>query len=133
MKYRDWYNSEVANKLSEIKYNMECAYFAIDCDDPMDLDADVIAMPTPQEFISWINEKGKYFVSVSPETNYDFGYVFTYNVWELIYDDQPVLELSYDDHYDLKLHKTNFRTYQEAFEQAAYDLLMKITESNGKI
>ena len=124
MKYRDWYNSEVANKLSEIKYNMECAYFAIDCDDPMDLDADVIAMPTPQEFISWINEKGKYFVSVNPETSYDFGYVFTYNVWKL----------SYDDHYDLIFHKSNFRTHQEAYDQAAYDLLMKMTtDSNGKI
>ena len=123
MKYRDWHNSEVVNKLSEIKYNMECAYFAIDCDDPMDLDADVIAMPTPQEFISWINEKGKYFVSVNPEMSYDFGYVFTYNVWKL----------SYDDHYDLIFHKSNFRTYQEAYDQAAYDLLMKMTESNGKI
>ena len=124
MKYRDWYNSEVANKLSEIKYNMECAYFAIDCDDPMDLDADVIAMPTPHEFIDWINEKGKYFVSVNPEISYDFGYVFTYNVWKL----------SYDDHYDLIFHKSNFRTYQEAYDQAAYDLLMKMTtDSNGKI
>lgn len=124
MKYRDWYNSEVVNKLSEIKYNMECAYFAIDCDDPMDLDADVIAMPTPHEFIDWINEKGKYFVSVNPEISYDFGYVFTYNVWKL----------SYDDHYDLILHKTNFRTHQEAYDQAAYDLLMKMTtDSNGKI
>ena len=123
MKYRDWHNSEVVDKLSEIKYNMECAYFAIDCDDPMDLDADVIAMPTPQEFISWINEKGKYFVSVNPEISYDFGYVFTYNVWKL----------SYDDHYDLIFHKSNFRTYQEAYDQAAYDLLMKMTDSNGKI
>lgn len=123
MKYRDWHNSEVVDKLSEIKYNMECAYFAIDCDDPMDLDADVIAMPTPHEFISWINEKGKYFVSVNPEISYDFGYVFTYNVWKL----------SYDDHYDLIFHKSNFRTYQEAYDQAAYDLLMKMTDSNGKI
>ena len=128
MKYIDWHNSEVANKLSEIKYNMECAYFAIDCDDPMDLDADVIAMPTPQEFISWINEKGKYFVSVSPEPHYDFDYVFTYNVWELSYDDHYDLKF-----YDLKLHKTNFRTHKEAYEQAAYDLLMKMTDSNGKI
>ena len=123
MKYRDWHNSEVVNKLSEIKYNMACAYFAIDCDDPMDLKADVIAMPTPLEFISWINEKGQYFVSVEPETSYDFGYVFTYNVWKLCYD----------EHYALKLHKSNFRTYKEAYEQAAYDLLMKITESNGEI
>lgn len=121
MKYRDWHNSEVVDKLSEIKYNMECAYFAIDCDDPMDLDADVIAMPTPHEFIDWINEKGKYFVSVSPEISYDFGYVFTYNVWKL----------SYDDHYDLILHKSNFRTHQEAYEQAAYDLLMKMTTDSN--
>ena len=120
MKYRDWYNSEVTNKLSEIKYNMECAYFAIDCDDPMDLDADVIAMPTPHEFIDWINEKGEYFVSVSPELSYDFGYVFTYHIWKL----------SYDDHYDLIFHKTNFRTHKEAYDQAAYDLLMKLTEQN---
>lgn len=124
MKYRDWHNSEVVDKLSEIKYNMECAYFAIDCDDPMDLDADVIAMPIPHEFIDWINEKGKYFVSVNPEISYDFGYVFTYNVWKL----------SYDDHYDLLFHKSNFRTHQEAYDQAAYDLLMKMTtDSNGKI
>ena len=127
MKYRDWYNSEVANKLSEIKYNMECSYFSIDCDDPMDVDADVIAMPTPQEFINWINEKGKYFVSVNPEISYDFGYVFTYNVWQLSYDYDI-----YNDKYDLILQKFNFRTHQEAYEQAAYDLLMKITESNGK-
>lgn len=120
MKYRDWYNSEVVDKLSEIKYNMECAYFAIDCDDPMDLDADVIAMPTPHEFIDWINEKGKYFVSVNPEISYDFGYVFTYNVWKL----------SYDDHYDLIFHKSNFRTYQEAYDQAAYDLLMELTKQS---
>lgn len=127
MKYRDWYNSEVANKLSEIKYNMECSYVSIDCDDPMDVDADVIAMPTPQEFINWINEKGKYFVSVNPEINYDFGYVFTYNVWQLSYDYDI-----YNDKYDLILQKFNFRTHQEAYEQAAYDLLMKITDSNGK-
>lgn len=127
MKYRDWYNSEVANKLSEIKYNMECSYVSIDCDDPMDADADVIAMPTPQEFINWINEKGKYFVSVNPEISYDFGYVFTYNVWQLSYDYDI-----YNDKYDLILQKFNFRTHQEAYEQAAYDLLMKITDSNGK-
>lgn len=120
MKYRNWHNSEVVNKLSEIKYNMECAYFAIDCDDPMDLDADVVAMPTPHEFVDWINEKREYFISVNPELSYDFGYVFTYNVWKL----------SYDDHYDLKFHKTNFRTYQEAYNQAAYDLLMELTKQN---
>ena len=38
------------------------------------------------------------------------------------------------DHYALILKKFNFRTHQEAYEQAAYDLLMKITtDSNGKI
>ena len=120
MKYRDWHNSEVVNKLSEIKYNMECAYFAIDCDDPMDLGADVVAMPTPHEFIDWINEKGEYFVSVNPELSYDFGYVFTYNIWKL----------SYDDHYDLRSHQTNFRTHQEAYDQAAYDLLMELTKQH---
>ena len=71
----------------------------------------------------WYYEKGKYFVSVSPEPNYDFGYVFTYNVWEL----------SNDDHYYLRLYKTNFRTHKDAYDQAAYDLLMKMTDSNGKI
>ena len=70
------------------------------------------------EMLIEINEKGKYFVSVSPEPSYDFGYVFTYNVWKL----------SYDGHYDLRLYKSNFRTYQEAYEQAAYDLLMKISK-----
>ena len=57
MKYRDWHNSEVVDKLSEIKYNMEYAYFAIDCDDPMDLDADVIAMPTHTSLLTGLTRK----------------------------------------------------------------------------
>lgn len=118
MKYRDWYNSEVANKLSEIKYNMECAYFSIDCDDPMDLDADVIAMPTPHEFIDWINEKGQYFVTVNPQPSYRYENVFSYTVWKL----------DYDDHYVLMLYESNFKTHQEAYDQAAYDLLMELVK-----
>ena len=126
MKYRDWFNSEILNKIEKIGYDCESKrHYVIDYDDPFDDDpyGEYVAIPTPREFIEWVLGKGEYFISVSPEPNYDFGYVFTYNVWKL----------SYDDHYDLRLYKTNFRTYQEAYEQAAYDLLMKITESNGKI
>ena len=35
--------------------------------------------------------------------------------------------------YDLIFHKTNFRTHKDAYDQAAYDLLMKMTERHGKI
>jgi hypothetical protein len=127
MKYRDWYNSEILNKIKKIGYDCENKrHYVIDYDDPYDDDPDgeYVSIPTPREFIEWLLDKGEYFIAVSPEPSYDFGYVFTYNVWKL----------SYDDHYDLRLYKTNFRTYQEAYEQAAYDLLMKMTtDSNGKI
>lgn len=121
MKYRDWYNSEILNKIKKIGYDCENKrHYVIDCDDPFDDDpyGEYVAIPTPREFIEWLLGKGEYFIAVSPEPNYDYGYVFTYNVWQL----------SYDDHYDLKLYKTNFRTYKEAYEQAAYDLLMKISK-----
>ena len=120
MKYRDWYNSEILNKIKKIGYDCENKrHYVIDCDDPFDDPyGEYVAIPTPQEFIEWVLDKGEYFIAVSPEPNYDFGYVFTYNVWKL----------SYDDHYDLRLYKTNFRTYKEAYEQAAYDLLMKISK-----
>lgn len=125
MKYRDWYNSEILNKIKKIGYNCENKrHYVIDYNDPFDdPDGEYVAIPTPREFIEWVLSKGEYYIAVSPEPSYDFGYVFTYNVWKL----------SYDDHYDLLFHKSNFRTYQEAYEQAAYDLLMKITDSNGKI
>lgn len=118
MKYRDWYNSTILKKIRKIGYNGECYGHSIDCDDPYDIDAEVVYIPTPGEFIEWLLDKGEYFVSVNPEISYDFGYVFTYNVWKL----------SYDDHYDLILHKSNFRTHQEAYEQAAHDLLMELVE-----
>jgi hypothetical protein len=128
MKYKDWYNSEILNKIKKIGYDCENKrHYVIDYDDPFDYDdpdGEYVSIPTPREFIEWLLDKGEYFIAVSPEPNYDFGYVFTYNVWEL----------SDDNHYDLRLYKTNFRTHQEAYEQAAYDLLMKMTtDSNGKI
>lgn len=116
MKYRDWYNSKVVNKLSEIKYDMECSYFAIDCDDPMDLNADVIAMPTPREFIDWINEKGQYFVSIIPEDDYNFGHVFAYKIYKL----------DYDNHFNLIQQKSNFINIEETYTQVACDLLIKL-------
>ena len=122
MKYRDWYNSKILNKIKKIGYDFENKrhnkrHYVIDYDDPFDDDpyGEYVAIPTPQEFIEWLFGKGEYFIAVSPEPNYDFGYVFTYNVWQL----------SYDGHYYLRLYKSNFRTYQEAYEQAAYDFLMK--------
>lgn len=118
MRYRDWYNSTILNKIRKMGYNGECYAHSIDCDDPYDIDAEVVYIPTTGEFIEWLLGKGQYFVSVNPEISYDFGYVFTYNVWKL----------SYDDHYDLKLHKSNFRTHQEAYEQAAHDLLMELVK-----
>lgn len=125
MKYRDWYNSEILNKIKKIGYDCETKrHYVIDCDDPYNTDGEYVAIPTPREFIEWLLDKGEYFIAVRPEPNYDFGYVFIYNVWKL----------SYDDHYDLILHKSNFRTHIEAYEQAAYDLLMNITtDSNGEI
>ena len=121
MKYRDWYNSEILNKIKKIGYDCENKrHYVIDCDDPFDDPyGEYVAIPTPREFIEWVLAKGEYFIAVSPEPSYDFGYVFTYNVWQL----------SYDDHYDLRLYKSNFRTYQEAYEQAAYDLLIFINEN----
>lgn len=120
MKYRDWYNSEILNKIKKIGYDCENKrHYVIDYNDPFDDPyGEYVSIPTPREFIEWVLDKGEYFIAVSPEPSYDFGYVFTYNVWKL----------SYDDHYDLRLYKTNFRTYQEAYEQAAYDLLMKISK-----
>ena len=127
MKYKDWYNSEILNKIKKIGYDCENKrHYVIDYDDPFDYDdpdGEYVSIPTPREFIEWLLDKGEYFVSVNPEISYDYGYVFTYNVWKL----------SYDDHYDLLFHKSNFRTHREAYEQAAYDLLMKMTDSNGKI
>lgn len=122
MIYRDWYNSEILNKIKKIGYNCENKrHYVIDCDDPFDDDpyGKYVDIPTPREFIEWVLSKGEYYIAVAPEPSYDFGYVFTYNVWQL----------SYDDHYDLRLYKSNFRTYQEAYEQAAYDLLIFINEN----
>lgn len=118
MKYRDWYNSEILNKIKKFGYDCEKnkRHYVIDCDDPYDdPDGEYVAIPTPREFFDWLLSKYKFYISIIPEDDYTHGTVFCYNIYKR----------DYDDHFNLKLTKSDFRTHNEAVENAVYDLLVK--------
>ena len=122
MKYRDWYNSEILNKIKKFGYDCEKnkRHYVIDCDDPhdiddpYDIDGTYVAIPTPEEFFNWVLNNYKFYISIIPEDDYKHGVVFRYNIYER----------DYDDHFNLKLTKSDFRTHNEAVENAVYDLLV---------
>ena len=123
MKYRDWYNSEILNKIKKFGYDCEKnkRHYVIDCDDPYDIDGTYVAIPTPEEFFNWVLDKYQFYISIIPEDDYTHGVVFRYNIYKR----------DYDDHFNLKLTKSDFRTHDEAVENAVYDLLLNF-EPNGK-
>lgn len=112
--YKKYYTSEILEKIVKFGYDEECGFHSIDCDDPLDLDADVVAIPTPEEFFNWVLNSYKFYISIIPKDDYKHGVVFRYNIYER----------DYDDHFNLKLSKTDFLTHNGAIENAVYDLLM---------
>ena len=112
--YKKYYTTEILEKIEKFGHDVECSFHSIDCDDPFDLDADVVAIPTPQEFFDWLLSKDKFYISIIPEDDYKHGVVFRYNIYKR----------DYDDHFNLKMTKSDFRTHNEAVENAVYDLLM---------
>jgi hypothetical protein len=112
--YKKYYTTEILEKIEKFGHDEECSFHSIDCDDQFDLDADVVAIPTPQEFFDWLLSKDKFYISIIPEDDYTHGTVFRYNIYKR----------DYKDHFNLKLTKANFRTHNEAVENAVYDLLV---------
>ena len=118
--YKKYYTSEILEKIKGFGYDEECSYHSIDCDDPFDLDADVVAMPTPEEFFNWVLNRYQYYISIIPEDDYKHGVVFRYNIYER----------DYDDHFNLKKSETDFLTHNRAVENSVYDLLMNFKPHN---
>jgi hypothetical protein len=112
--YRKYYTTEILEKIEKFGFDEECSFHSIDCYDPFDLDADVVAIPTPKEFFDWLLGKYNFYISIIPEDDYKHGVVFRYNIYKR----------DYDDHFNLKLTKSDFRTHDEAVENSVYDLLM---------
>lgn len=112
--YQKYYTTEILEKIIKFGYDEECSYHSIDGDGPLDLDADVVAMPTPEEFFNWVLAKYQFYISIMPEDDYVHGAVFRYNIYER----------DYDDHFNLKKSETGFLTHNSAVENAVYDLLM---------
>ena len=121
--YKKYYTTEILEKIKSFGFNRECSTHIIDLKDGEDIfdepwEKPHANIPTPEEFFNWVLNSYEFYISIIPEDDYKHGMVFRYNIYEK----------DYDDHYDLRLYKTNFRTYKEAYEQAAYDLLMKISK-----
>ena len=118
--YKKYYTTEILEKITKFGHDEECSFHSIDCDDPFDLDANEVAIPTPKEFFDWLLNQYKYYISIIPEDDYKHGVVFRYHIYER----------DYDDHFNLKLNKSDFRTHDEAVENAVYDLLMNFKPHN---
>lgn len=117
--YRKYYTTEILEKIKKFGFKGECSSHFIDVEDYNDLWDNMgkekwEKIPTPQEFFQWLLNQYKYYISIIPEDDYKYGVVFRYNIYKR----------DYDDHFNLMLSKTDFRTHDEAVENAVYDLLM---------
>lgn len=116
--YRKYYTSEILEKIKSFGFNGECESHYIDVEDYNDLWSEPFKekwekIPTPKQFFEWLIDQYEYYISIIPEDDYKHGVVFRYNIYKR----------DYDDHFNLKLSKTDFLTHNEAVENAVYDLL----------
>lgn len=117
--YKKYYTSEILEKIKKFGFNGECDSHYIDVEDYNDLWSEPFKekwekIPTPQQFFQWLIDQHEYYISIIPEDDYKHGVVFRYNIYKI----------DYDDHFNLKLSKTDFRTHNDAVENAVYDLLV---------
>ena len=117
--YRKYYTSEILEKIKKFGFKGECSRHIIDLKEGEDIfdepwEKKHANIPTPEEFSNWVLNSYKFYISIVPEDDYKHGVVFRYNIYKR----------DYDDHFNLKLSKTDFKTHVEAVENAVYDLLM---------
>ena len=117
--YRKYYTSEILEKIKKFGFKGECSAHYIDVKDYDDLwdepwNEKWEKIPSPQQFFQWVLNQYKYYISIIPEDDYKHGTVFRYNIYER----------DYDDHFNLKLSKTDFLTHDRGVENAVYDLLV---------
>ena len=123
--YRKYYTSEILEKIKKFGFKGECSRHIIDLKDGEDIfdepwEKKHANIPTPEEFFNWVLNSYKFYISIIPEDDYRHGVVFRYNIYEM----------DYDDHFNLKLTKTDFLTHDRAVDNAVYDLLMNFEPNN---
>lgn len=123
--YKKYYTSEILEKIKKFGYDEECSSHFIDVEDYNHLwdnmgEEKWEKIPTPQQFFQWLINQYEYYISIIPEDDYKHGVVFRYNIYKI--DD--------DDHFNLKLSKTDFKTHNEAVENAVYNLLVNFEPNN---
>lgn len=123
--YKKYYTSEILEKIKSFGYDEECSSHFIDVEDYNHLWDSMgkekwEKIPTPQQFFQWLINQYEYYISIIPEDDYKYGVVFRYNIYKI--DD--------DDHFNLKLSKTDFKTHNEAVENSVYDLLVNFEPNN---
>ena len=116
---KKYYTSEILEKIKKFGFNEECSTHYIDVEDYDDLWAEPWnekweKIPSPQQFFQWVLNQYEYYISIIPEDDYTRGVVFRHNIYKM----------DYDNHFNLKLSKTNYKTHNEAVENAVYDLLV---------
>ena len=117
--YRKYYTSEILEKIKKFGFKGECSRHIIDLKEGEDIfdepwEKKHANIPTPEEFFNWVLNSYKFYISIIPEDDYRHGVVFRYNIYER----------DYDDHFNLKLSKTDFLTHDRGVENAVYDLLV---------
>lgn len=123
--YKKYYTTEILEKIKSFGFNRECSTHIIDLKDGEDIfdepwEKKHANIPSPEEFFNWVLNRYQYYISIIPEDDYKHGVVFRYNIYEM----------DYDDHFNLKLSKTDFLTHDRAVENAVYDLLMNFKPHN---
>ena len=116
--YRKYYTSEILEKIKKFGFKGECSRHIIDLKDGEDIfdepwEKKHANIPTPEEFFNWVLNSYEFYISIVPEDDYKHGVVFRYNIYKR----------DYDDHFNLKLTKTDFLTHDRAVDNAVYDLL----------
>ena len=123
--YKKYYTTEILEKIKKFGFKGECSRHIIDLKDGEDIfdepwEKKHANIPTPEEFFNWVLNSYKFYISIIPEDDYRHGVVFRYNIYKR----------DYDDHFNLKLTKTDFLTHDRAVENAVYDLLVNFEPNN---
>lgn len=123
--YRKYYTSEILEKIKKFGFKGECSRHIIDLKEGEDIfdepwEKKHANIPTPEEFFNWVLNSYKFYISIIPEDDYRHGVVFRYNIYKR----------DYDDHFNLKLTKTDFLTHDRAVDNAVYDLLVNFEPNN---
>lgn len=123
--YRKYYTSEILEKIKKFGFKGECSRHIIDLKEGEDIfdepwEKKHANIPTPEEFFNWVLNSYKFYISIIPEDDYRHGVVFRYNIYKR----------DYDDHFNLKLTKTDFLTHNRAVDNAVYDLLVNFEPNN---